>query len=327
MKNKYEEIALELMVSIIQTNKPETILDRAISRASKSGEKGLVKRLNNIRFFIEGGYNLVDAFYFAELLGEETYRYLQAVSSRGNLDYAFIKDYLSELRERKGVFKEVMSLLALPLLYVIMASVMGTMLNKQFMDVLMTSMKEEDLPSWAVLHLAFAKHPFIGAFLIAVISLVISLGVLMILFRKAGYKEMKIYNLASIVSSLRRQNIPYSEIFGMLAGGEKDRGFRNLYSYIAEEVERERISQALLPFYELIPLTVALVFQNQLEKGAEVEGWNYLKNEMKTTFKSKMEMLKSLSPLIGYLLVAFIIIFSIMPLMIAIQGLMKTLTF
>lgn len=320
------DIGLELIKTILQIGKPDYIIDKAIEKAIRSKDSKLASKLNTAKFYISNGYPLVDAFYFSELLDDETYRYLNAVSSKSTLEANFIQDYLDEYRERKALLKQMLSLFVLPIVYVIMASIMGVIITTQFMNVIKNTVKPSDLPSWASIHLFISKHPFISVLLMIVISLVIVFSLLVLVLKHTGYKEMKLYSLASIVSSLRRQRIPYSDIFRMLATQEKDKNLKNLYYYVAEEVERNKISDALLPFYEMLPLTTTLVFQNLLDKGAETEAWQFLKKEEKEKFKNKIDTIKNISPMLGYIIVALIIIFSLLPLLIAIQSLIKNLS-
>lgn len=327
-RQQIEELVLEILLSILQTGKPSVVIDKAIEILEKRNQKQLVLQLITSKHYIENGYNLVDAFYYANLLTNETYNYFQLVSKKGTIDTTFVRNYIQENRERKKTLNEMIGLLVMPLVYVLFSAAIGTMLIKQFMNLIMNSFSQkEGVPLLMKPYLFVAHFPLISAVIMIIISAFIVFTVMGITFKKVGYKEFKIFNLASMMIVFRTQKLSYSELFLSLANSEKDKRFKEMYEYASEEVKVNSVANALYMLYDYLDVNTILIFQNYLEKGEDVEGWKYLRDNAKASFDNKMNTLKGIVPMIGYALVAFIIIFSMMPLVFALQNLFNSLKY
>jgi len=333
--------ALEVLATILKTGNTEKVLDTVIEKLLREANKS-VKDILLYKLFRKGKRKLaekfmylkqiylenspVDAFYRADLLDEETYRFLLVVQNKGGLTVNLVKSLIDSIEERQRAFRETLSLLAMPLLYIFLASVIGVLFASNFVDLLLTITDRNSLPSLILPHLFIKEHPFIAFSIIFFGSLGALLGILSLLFKKAGYLQLKMYQLATIASILRRQNIPYSEIFTFLSSAERDKKLREIYTFLADEVRKLPVAEAISDLLEMLPFSVALIFSAQLERGEEISAWEYLKEEMRKSFLLRLQTLKTAIPNIGFAFLAIILLFSISPLFIAIKTLMKLLS-
>jgi hypothetical protein len=333
--------ALEVLATILKTGNPERVLDTVVEKLSREANKSFKDALL-YKLFRKGKRKLaekfmylkqiyleespVDAFYRADLIDEDTYRFLLVVQNKGGLTANLIKILIDSIEERQKAMKETLFLLAMPLLYIFLASVIGVLFSSNFVDVLLNIVDRNSLPPLILPHLFIKEHPFIAFLIIFIVSLAAIFGLLFLLFKKAGYLQLKMYQLATIASILRRQNIPYSEIFSFLSSAERDKKLREIYTFLAEEVKKLPVAEAISDLLEMLPFSIALIFSSQLERGEEISGWEYLKEEMRKAFLLRLQTLKTVIPNIGFAILAIIILFSISPLFVAIKVLMKMLS-
>jgi hypothetical protein len=324
-KKKEEEFALEVLATILQTGKPEKVLNEVIERLNKSGRKKLAEKFNYLKN-IYNETNPVEAFYRADLISEEVYRYLSVVQKKG-LTANFVKNVLKDLRERGRAFKEIAFLLFMPVIYIVLASVIGVSVGGQFISLLQTMQGNKmELPVLLYPHLFAKEHPLLAiVLLITILVGILGLGLYFGL-RFFGYKELKLYQIASVVEVLRRQEVGYADIFSFISSGEKDKNYKDLTETISLDARRLTPLEALSPLIEMLPVQVALVFSSFLERGEEVNGWAYLKQAMMEMFNSRINVLKNILPVIGFALVGLIIMYAITPMFFAIKGITKMLS-
>jgi len=324
-KAKDQEFALEVLATILQTGKPQKVLNEVIERLNKSGKSSLAEKFAYAKA-IYTETNPVEAFYRADLLTEEVYRYLSVVQQKGGLTANFIKQVIEDIRERNKTAKETFSLLIMPAIYIFLSGAIGVQVGGQFMNLLKTMNPDLKVPAFLYPHEFAMKHPFLAfVFLVSILFLILGGGTFLAL-KKIGYKEFKLYQIASIVEVLRRQKVPYSEIFNFIATGEKDKKFREMEEFIAIEAQRLPALEALSPIFELLPIQISLIFSSFIERNDEIAGWHFLKNTMQEAFRTKLNTLKNIIPTLGLFLVAFIIIYAIAPLALAIQSITKMLS-
>ena len=321
-----EELALELILTSIQTGKPLVVIERAIEELAKVNKNKIAEKLDEVQKYVKNGYNIVDSFYYADFLKDETYGYLILVNKKGGISESFIKSFLSEYREKRNLLKKTFSSFLAPASYILLSALMGVFIIKQFMILINSSTKNADYPFWMSFHVFIASHPIMGFFILLLTSILILGGIVLFIFRKIGYKEMKIYFLASLLHILRSQGVTYSEIFDAMTRIEKDKKFKSIFEQIAIESRTLKAFDALRPLYEMLPLNVSLLIQSFLERSEDAEGWRMVRNEMKAIADAKLQAFAEVAPLVGYIFVAFVIIFSMLPLKVAITSLIANIS-
>lgn len=78
---KYEETALELLLTGIKTGRIHVDLERARERYAQMGEVYLSQLLERVISSLDAGASPVDAFYSVNLLSPETYSLLKVAVS------------------------------------------------------------------------------------------------------------------------------------------------------------------------------------------------------------------------------------------------------
>jgi len=324
-RGQQQEFALEVLATILQTGKPQKVLNEVIERLNRSGERELAEKFGYAKN-VYTETNPVEAFYRADLITDEVYRYLSVVQQKGGLTAHFVKQVIQDLRDRGKATKETFSLLIMPAIYILLSGIIGVQIGGQFMNLLKTMNPDMEIPAFLFPHEFAMNHPFLAFLFLVGILFVILIGGTLFALRKIGYKELKLYQIASVVEVLRRQKVPYSETFFFIASSEKDKKYRELEELIAFEAQRLSALEALSPLLELLPIQVSLIFSSFIERNDEIAGWHYLKETMREIFNSKLNTLKNIVPIVGLLLVAFIVIYALAPLAVAIRTITKMLS-
>ena len=320
---RYEDTALELILSVIRTGRPLVDIEKARERYSQVGDFRLTKLLARVVSLIESGTSVVDAFYFANMLTVESYSLLKVAEESESLTEGFIRDLISAKREKKSARGKVRSAVITPLIMITAVSFAGAVIIAKLVNIISALQfqgKTLEIPMKS-LYTAIAKFPFLGGLFIAGVASTLFLFLVNLWFKKSGSREMKLMVVSKLLALLRRQGVPYSKILKVIASFEKDKKLKRVLNLVGEQSEILPIQEAVRPLLSFLPVAVSTVFMSMLERGDEVEGWNYVNRQMKEIFESKVMIFEKNAPIIGNFLFLVIMIFSMYPVKVVFSAL------
>ncbi|MBX6424198.1 hypothetical protein [Thermosulfurimonas sp. F29] len=309
---RYEEIALELMVSALKTRRGARVLEEATEMAYRRGKRRLAEMLSQVAVLIGGGHTLCDAFYYAGFLSEKVYRPLKVIEERNALTAEMVERFLSDLRERKRIVSGLIPTLVMPFTLMVFAAGAAVFMAGQVREVIL-GFYETGRPWYVDLYLRLsASTPVFFLLLLGVSGALLGIS-LWGLFRKVGALDFAVYRIASLVASLAESNASYQEIFTLLAAEEKGR-MREILETVAEEARFQAIGQALSSFYELLGVSEALILRDYLSRGEDSRGWRYLQEVYRERSLMKSRTMAEVAPLFAYIGVAVCLAVALAPL-------------
>jgi len=312
---RYEEVALELILSVIKTGRPLVDIDKARMRYAQMGNAELAELVSRVYMLLEGGASVIDAFYSASMLSVETYSLLKVAEDSSSLTEGFVRDLITAKREKESAKGKVRSAIVTPLVMIVAVSFAGATIIAKLMQVISSIQiqgRKIYVPFESV-YLAIAQSPLLGGLALAGIFSVLFVFLVGLWFRRSGSKEMKLMIASRLLALLRRQEVPYAKIFRTLASFERDKKLRRAYNLVAEQSEILQIQEALRPLLPHLPVTVSVVLSSMIERGDEVEAWLYVNEQMRVIFDSKMVLFEKNAPMLGNFMFLLIMMFSMYP--------------
>ena len=315
---KYEETALELLLTGIKTGRLHVDLERARERYAQMGEVYLSQLLERVISSLDAGASPVDAFYSVNLLTPETYSLLKVAEESEALTEGFIRDLIEIKREKERAKGKVRSAITTPIIMVGVMSVVSAFVIQKIVNILQ-GMKEGGTGAFAQIEINpfytfVAKAPLLGALIISGVSVALMILVISVWFKRSGQFEMKVMSASKILSLLRMQGIDYERIFRILSSFEKEKTLKKIYEQVALSVSELPIQDAVKPLLEFLPVNVAVVFVSMVERGDEVEAWQYVNQKMAETFERKMEMFEENAPKVSNIFIMLILMMALYPL-------------
>ena len=315
---KYEETALELLLTGIKTGRIHVDLERARERYAQMGEVYLSQLLERVISSLDAGASPVDAFYSVNLLSPETYSLLKVAEESEALSEGFIRDLIQVKREKEKAKGKVRSAITTPILMVGIMSVISAFVIQKIVNILQ-GMKEGGTGTFSQIeinpfYIFVAKAPLLGALVISGVSVALMIFIISMWFKRSGQFEMKVMSASKVLALLRMQGVDYEKIFRILSSFEKDKALKRIYEQISLSVSELPIQDAVKPLLEALPVNVAVVFVSMVERGDEVEAWSYVNQKMTETFERKMEMFEENAPKVANAFVAIILMMALYPL-------------
>ncbi len=315
---KYEETALELLLTGIKTGRLHVDLERARERYAQMGEVYLSQLLERVISSLDAGASPVDAFYSVNLLTPETYSLLKVAEESEALTEGFIRDLIEIKREKEKAKGKVRSAITMPIIMVGVMSLVSAFVIQKIVNILQ-GMKEGGTGAFAQIeinpfYIFVAKAPLLGALIISGASVALMILVISVWFKRSGHFEMKVMSASRILSLLRMQGVDYERIFRILSSFENEKTLKKIYEQVALSVSELPIQDAVKPLLEFLPVNVAVVFVSMVERGDEVEAWRYVNQKMTETFERKMEMFEENAPKVSGIFIMLILMMALYPL-------------
>lgn len=324
---KKEEIALELMLSIIQTQKPVQVLEDAMESFMRKGDRKLVASLEEVKELVAGGEDYVQAFYSAGFLGEETYSFLSIMSQYGGLGADVLRDYVESRRAVRDVIKKGVLASFQPVLAVVVSVVLSAVMIPTFSKVYEESTRAEMRPFFYPIYELFSRFPAIGAILLLLASLLTLVLLYLLVYRFFLSKERWLSELSAYFLNLRKQYVPYHEILDFLASRERSETRRDFYETLSVAVRELSVDEAFLPLFDYFPVSLAIVVRERLRAGEESSAWETVRKEMLDSLHTKLELLNNFSPVIAYSMAFFLIVFSLVPAFLSLTATLSSISF
>jgi len=310
---KYEETALELIKTILLSGGGAVVLERASELYARFGDHKLSELLLLAKDYLLQTASIPDSFYQAGLLTEETYQLLKSVEK--NLSIDFINGLIEGKRLKTKTEREIKSMIKAPLVSVFIMGLVGAFMMSQMyqvvdaMGIQLSAFLQAILP---VYRLAYEHTGLIGM-LIGAFSVFMSYRIIMSKLDKSGMRELKLALTSLLVKNLIQQKFSYNQVFSLLSVTEKEKRFKEVFSEVADLSLTSSIKEAIVPFLELIPSTLAVSFISMLERGDEIGAWGYLYENLKEQFKNKIVEFKEFVPAIPNGMLFLVMVFSMLP--------------
>ena len=323
---KKEDIALELILSIIQTRKPVQVIEDAVESFMRKGDRKVVASLEHVKEMVAGGEDYIQAFYSAGFLGEETYSFLSVMSIYGGLGADVLRDYMKSKRALRDAMKKGFLASFQPVLAVVVAVVLSAVMVPTFARVYEETTKPEFRPFFYSIYDRFADHPVLGSILLLLSVLFLLFFLYLAVYRVFLSKERWLVELSAYFLNLRKQYVPYHEILDFLASRERSEKRRSFYETLSSSVRELPVDEAFLPLFDFFPISLAIVVRERLRTGEEASAWEIAKREMLSALETKLEILNNFSPVIAYAVTFFLILFALVPAFLALISTLSSLS-
>lgn len=313
---KYQDVSLKLILAIMNTKKATVILAEAIKIAQKMDDKTLVASLEHVGHYLESGeVSILEAFHLSGILTDDVFYALRPVQERDALDADTINEAISDINDRKSMFKKMRNTIAQPIFVITFTSTIAIYIVKQFIPLMESAFERGSLnePSYYHYYYWMGDHPYLAAMISFVMFISITLAMIGLLFSRAGKTEIKMYQVASVISALRLMRISYPEIFTTLYEAEKSKKFKDLFFRMREDSKELSVSDYIDPMLLYIPIEIAVALITRIQSGDDYIGWRDLKTDMKETAYNKIELVGSQLPSVVYILIGVILGIVAMP--------------
>ena len=323
---KYQDVSLKLILAIMNTKKSTVILSEAIKIAQKMNDKTLVTALENVGLYLESGEtSMLEAFYQCGILTDDVFYALKPVQERDALDAETINEAITDINDRKSMFKKMRATISQPLMVIGFTSLIAVYILLKFIPLMESAFVKGSLmePSYYPYYYWMAEHAYLTSLMSLTLFLSITIAIIAFLFTKTGKTEIKMYNVASVISALRLMKVSYPEIFSTLYESEKNRTFKHIFLRMHEDSKELSVSDYIDPLLTFIPIEIAVALITRVQSGDDYIGWRDLKKEMKETVYNKIEMISGQLPTVVYALLAVILGLTALPIVPAMQELMS----
>jgi hypothetical protein len=271
VKKLHEDIALELIKSILSSKQRTFILETAIEMFD-STNKGVARMLSEVNNDMAAGMDSISAFHNNNFLREDTYNLLKMLQAKGALGLVIIDIMLKNNKKENEIAAKKRSLFIGPLFTLFVGIFIGNYLVITSVGVV------RDNPQFN-LQINDLYYLIADNFLIASILTATSLGILVwfgldFIMKRTGGIYMYLYKANTMIFFLRKAKVPYSEIFQkvqiLLPRGTRA---RSIMENIADEIKVKKIGNVIKDFLKLYPLSIMSTKMTQFERGEEVDAF------------------------------------------------------
>jgi len=294
IKKAHEDIAIELIKSIIVSKQRTFILETAIEMFDTTDKK-VARMLSEVYHDMNAGVNSISAFNNNNFLREDTYSLLRLLQEKGGLGVIIIDIMLQNNKKENEIAKTKRSLFMSPLFTLAVGIFIGNYLVITSVGVV------KDNPQFDI-QIAQVYYLIAENYLIASAATVVALGVFVwfgldFIMKRTGGIFMYLYKVNIMVFFLRKAKVPYSEIFQkvqvLLPRGSRA---RVITENIADEIKSKKIGLVIKDFLKLYPLSIMSTKMTQFERGEEVDAFYELSVDSGVLYDEYAARLSSLLP-------------------------------
>lgn len=294
IKKAHEDIAIELIKSIIVSKQRSFILDTAIEMFDKT-DKRVSRMLAEVSSDMRNGMDSITAFNNNNFLREDTFKLLKMLQEKGGLGVDIIDIMLTSNKKENENAKRKLSLFMGPLFTLAVGIFIGNYLVITSVGVV------RDNPQFD-LDVAQIYFTIADNYMLASLSTIITLSLIVwfgldFVMKKTGGIFMYLYKANVMVFFLRKAKVPYSEIFQkiqvLLPRGTRA---RNITENIADEIRVKKIGLVIKDYLKLYPLSIMSTKMTQFERGEETEAFYELSIDSAKLYDEYATRLSSLLP-------------------------------
>jgi len=294
VKKAHEDIAMELIKSILVSKQRSFILQTAIEMFN-STDKKVARMLAEVEVDMKAGMESISAFNNNNFLREDTYNLLKLLQEKGGLGVSIMDIMLKSNKKENENLKRKRSLFMGPLFTLIIGILIGNYLVITSVGVL------RDNPQFELevsqIYYTIADNYMVSSLITSVfLALFVWFGLDWIM-KKTGGIYMYLYKANTMIFFLRKAKVPYSEIFQkvqiLLPRGTRA---RTITENTADEIRVKKIALVIKDFLKLYPLSVMSTKMTQFERGEETEAFYELSIDSAVLYDAYADRLSSLLP-------------------------------
>lgn len=271
VKKAHEDIAMELIKSIIVSKQRTFILETAIEMFDSTNKK-VSRMLAEVANDMNAGMDSISAFNNNNFLREDTYNLLKLLQEKGGLGVVIIDIMLKNNKKENEIASKKRSLFIGPLFTLIVGIFIGNYLVITSVGVV------KDNPQFN-LQISDVYFMIAENYLVASLATAAAIATLVwfgldYIMKKTGGIYMYLYKANTMIFFLRKAKVPYSEIFQkiqiLLPRGTRA---RNITENIADEIKVKKIGLVIKDYLKLYPLSIMSTKMTQFERGEEVDAF------------------------------------------------------
>jgi hypothetical protein len=293
-KKEHEDIAMELIKSIIVSKQRTFIIETAVEMFDQTDKK-VARMLSEVANDMHAGMDSIAAFNNNNFLREDTYNLLKLLQEKGGLGIIIIDIMLANNKKENEIAAKKRSLFIGPLFTLMIGVFIGNYLVITSVGVV------RDNPQFNI-EISDIYYTIADNYLVTSLVTAISIGIVVwfgldYIMKKTGGIFMYLYKVNTMIFFLRKAKVPYTEIFQkvqiMLPKGTRA---RNITENIADEIKVKKISLVIKDFLKLYPLSVMSTKMTQFERGEEVDAFYELSIDSSKLYDEYADKLSSSLP-------------------------------
>lgn len=321
VKKQHEDIAMELLKSIIVSKQRSFIIDTAIEMFDDTDKK-VSRMLYEVKNDMHYGMDSVEAFHNNNFIRDNTYRLLSMLKEKGSLGVPIIDIMIANNKKENDIAAKKRSLFMAPLMTLIIGLFIGNYLIITAVGVVKDS-SQFNIQISEVYYMIEDNYLASTVGSAVFLSIFIWFGIDFIM-KKTGGIYMYLYKANIMIFFLRKAKVPYSEIFKqaeeLLPKGTRA---RDIMENVSTEIKVKNISLAIKDYLKLYPLNIMSTKMTEFERGDDTEAFYDLSLESAKLYDAYSDKMATSLPTIFLFLTFGYMGWCLMPLISFLQAVMS----
>ena len=326
IRKKNEEVSLQILQSILETNNPIEILDQISNFLYTKNKKKLAELFENAKNDIEfEAKDILDSFYENYLITERTYRDLKSIEQLSTLDYKTIENLISQREEEKKFSNKI--------LFIILKTIGMSLFTLLIALPSLIETKKLELPAlrgdiFEGVYRFIILNPVAGIPTVVIIVFLLVYFTIDFVSKRIIEGTDALFRFVNYVTFFREAKIPYSVILNKYIESFPKDAKKLPIQDILEVIDYESANEAFTPLINKLPINESVVAREKIgSESGDIDAWRFLKNRIFERLNLKFASLEKMSNSLYYLFLILILLFAFYPLGLVMMSILNKTNF